>query len=61
MDGKVKLTTEELERRLTAEFPQMLNPQTGYRIEEVWFGGSRVRKHFDEDRCGRAGQSPVRR
>ncbi len=48
MDGKVKLTTEELERRLTAEFPQMLNPQTGYRIEEVWFGGSRVRKHFEE-------------
>ena len=27
MDGKVKLTTEELERRLTAEFPQMLNPK----------------------------------
>jgi uncharacterized protein (TIGR00369 family) len=48
MDGKVKLTTEELERLLSAEFPQMFNPQNGYSIEDVWFGGSRVRKHFDE-------------
>jgi uncharacterized protein (TIGR00369 family) len=48
MDGKVKLTTGELERLLGAEFPQMFNPQNGYSIEDVWFGGSRVRKHFDE-------------
>ena len=48
MDGKVKLTTEELERLLSAEFPQMFNPQSGYSIDKVWFGGSRVRKHFDE-------------
>ena len=48
MDRKVKLTTEELERLLSAEFPQMFNPQSGYSIEDVWFGGSRVRKHFDE-------------
>ena len=26
----------------------MFNPQSGYSIEDVWFGGSRVRKHFDE-------------
>jgi uncharacterized protein (TIGR00369 family) len=41
-----KLTVKELERLLTAEFPQMFNPQSGYRIEDVWFGGSRIRKHF---------------
>ncbi len=41
-----KLTLEELERLLSAEFPQMLNAQSGYGIEEVWSGGSRVRKHF---------------
>jgi len=43
-----KLTVKELERLLSAEFqfPQMFNPQTGYGIEEVWSGGSRVRKHF---------------
>ena len=42
-----KLTVKELERLLGAEFPQMLRPQGGYRIEEVWHGGCRVRKHFD--------------
>ena len=41
-----KLTAKELERLLSAEFPQMLNAQSGYGIEEVWSGGSRVRKHF---------------
>ena len=41
-----KLTVKELERLLGAEFPQMLNAQSGYGIEEVWSGGSRVRKHF---------------
>ena len=41
-----KLTVKELERRLTAEFPQMLNPESGYGIEDVWHRGSRVRKHF---------------
>ena len=25
----------------------MFNPQSGYGIEEVWYGGSRVRKHFN--------------
>jgi len=42
-----KLTVKELERLLGAEFPQMFNPQGGYGIEEVWYGGSRVRKHFN--------------
>jgi uncharacterized protein (TIGR00369 family) len=41
-----KLTVKELERLLGAEFPQMLNAQSGYAIEEVWHGGSRIRKHF---------------
>jgi uncharacterized protein (TIGR00369 family) len=47
MKEQAKLTAEELERLLSAEFPQMFNPESGYRIEEVWFGGSRVRKHFN--------------
>ncbi|HML07105.1 MAG TPA: PaaI family thioesterase [Xanthobacteraceae bacterium] len=42
-----KLTVEELERRLGAEFPTMFNPRSGYSIEEVWHGGCRVRKRFD--------------
>ncbi len=42
-----KLTVKELERLLSAEFPQMFNAQSGYGIEEVWYGGSRVRKHFN--------------
>ena len=47
MKEQAKLTAEELERLLSAEFPQMFNPESGYRIEEVWFGGSRIRKHFN--------------
>ena len=31
-----KLTVKELERLLSAEFPQMFNAQSGYGIEEVW-------------------------
>jgi uncharacterized protein (TIGR00369 family) len=41
-----KLSVKELERLLSAEFPEMFNPQSGYVIEEVWHGGCRVRKHF---------------
>jgi uncharacterized protein (TIGR00369 family) len=41
-----KLTVKELERLLGIEFPQMFNTESGYGIEEVWFGGSRVRKRF---------------
>ncbi|MGD0332925.1 MAG: PaaI family thioesterase [Xanthobacteraceae bacterium] len=44
-----KLTVKELDRLLSAEFPQMLNARSGYGIEEVWSGGSRVRKHFSAD------------
>ena len=42
-----KLSVKELERLLSAEFPEMFNPQSGYVIEEVWHGGCRVRKQFD--------------
>jgi uncharacterized protein (TIGR00369 family) len=48
MDAKVKLTVAELERLLGDEFPQMFNPRGGYCIEEVWFGGCRIRKSFSE-------------
>ena len=44
----VKLTAKELERLLDAEFPQMFRRDGGYVIEDVWPGGSRVRKHFDK-------------
>jgi uncharacterized protein (TIGR00369 family) len=43
-----KLTAGELERLLDAEFPQMFHRKGGYVIEEVWPGGSRVRKQFDK-------------
>jgi len=43
-----KLSVKELENLLGAEFPEMFNPQSGYAIEEIWHGGCRVRKRFDE-------------
>ena len=48
MREKAKLSAEEIERLLNAEFPQMFNPHGGYAIDEVWFRGCRVRKVFDE-------------
>jgi len=48
MEQRAKLTVAELERLLSDEFPQMFNPQGGYCIEEVWFGGCRIRKRFSE-------------
>jgi uncharacterized protein (TIGR00369 family) len=42
-----KLSVKELERLLSAEFPEMFNSRSGYAIEEVWHGGCRVRKQFD--------------
>lgn len=42
-----KLAVKELEELLGAEFPRMFSSPSGYRIEEVWQGGCRVRKHFD--------------
>jgi uncharacterized protein (TIGR00369 family) len=43
-----KLTAKELERLLDTEFPRTFNRDGGYVIEEVWPGGSRVRKHFNK-------------
>jgi len=48
MKEKAKLSAEEIERLLGAEFPQMFNPHGGFAIDEVWFCGCRVRKIFDE-------------
>jgi len=36
-------TAKELEQRLTAEFPEAFNPESGLSILEVWHGGCRVR------------------
>ena len=44
----VKLTVAELQNPLDAEFPRTFHRDGGYVIEEVWVGGSRVRKHFDK-------------
>ncbi len=41
-----KLTRKELEARLTAEFPEMFNPESGYAIEKLWYGGAIVRRHY---------------
>lgn len=41
-----KLPLEELEARLTAEFPEMFNPESGYAIEKLWHGGAVVRRHY---------------
>jgi uncharacterized protein (TIGR00369 family) len=43
-----KLSVEELQNLLDAEFPHTFHRDGGYVIEEVWLGGSRVRKHFDQ-------------
>jgi uncharacterized protein (TIGR00369 family) len=41
-----KLTRKQLETLLRAEFPEMFNAESGYALEELWFGGCRVRRHF---------------
>jgi uncharacterized protein (TIGR00369 family) len=41
-----KLTREQLEALLRAEFPEMFNAESGYALEELWYGGARVRRHF---------------
>ena len=38
------MSAEELERRLTEEFPEAFNPKRGFAILDVWYGGSRVRQ-----------------
>ena len=42
------MTVEELERFLTAEFPQVFHPESGLAIEAVWDGGCRVRQRYRE-------------
>ena len=41
-----KLAHKELEDRLRAEFPEMFNAERRYKLEALWFGGCRVRRHF---------------
>ncbi len=41
-----KLSRNELEALLGAEFPEMFNAERGYALEEIWHGGARVRRHF---------------
>ena len=40
------MTVEQLERFLTAEFPQAFHPGSGLSIEAVWHGGGRVRQAY---------------
>jgi acyl-coenzyme A thioesterase PaaI-like protein len=40
------LTRDELERLLAAEFPQMFNDESGLALEQVSYGGCRVRQAF---------------
>lgn len=42
------MTVEELERFLATEFPQAFHPKSGLSIEEVWFGGCRVRQAYSD-------------
>jgi uncharacterized protein (TIGR00369 family) len=42
------MTVEELERFLTAEFPQVFHPESGLAIEALWDGGCRVRQRYRE-------------
>jgi uncharacterized protein (TIGR00369 family) len=41
------LTVEELEKLLSAEFPQAFKPDRGLKILEVWHGGARVQRGFE--------------
>jgi uncharacterized protein (TIGR00369 family) len=45
---KPKMSVEELESFLTAEFPQAFHPQSGLSIEKVWLGGCRVRQAYSD-------------
>jgi uncharacterized protein (TIGR00369 family) len=42
-----KLTRKELEERLRAEFPEMFNTISGYTVEDIRYGGCRVRRRCD--------------
>jgi uncharacterized protein (TIGR00369 family) len=43
---KPAMTVEQLERFLTAEFPQAFHAASGLTIEQVWMGGGRVRQAY---------------
>jgi len=46
---KPKLTREQLMERLQAEFPEAYHAVGDYEIEDVWFGGCRLRqRHHDK-------------
>jgi uncharacterized protein (TIGR00369 family) len=40
------MTVKELERFLTAEFPQVFNADSGVSIDEAWHGGCHVRQAY---------------
>ncbi len=40
------LNVQELERRLSAEFPETFNGDSGLSIQEAWHGGCRIRLGF---------------
>jgi len=42
------MTVNDLERFLTAEFPQVFHPASGLSIEAVWDGGGRVRQAYSD-------------
>jgi uncharacterized protein (TIGR00369 family) len=44
----ISMTVDELERFLTAEFPQVFYPGCGLAIEALWDGGGRVRQGYRE-------------
>jgi len=44
-----KLTRKALEDLLRSEFPEIFQAAAGLTIEELWYGGARVRHAFDRD------------
>jgi uncharacterized protein (TIGR00369 family) len=48
MRSKPALTLAELDAFLHAEFPQAFNGTSGLSIEDVWYGGARVRQAYRE-------------
>jgi uncharacterized protein (TIGR00369 family) len=42
--GKPALTLVELEDFLRAEFPQAFNETSGLSVEDIWYGGARLRQ-----------------
>jgi uncharacterized protein (TIGR00369 family) len=50
MEGRMPtlMTVNDLERFLSAEFPQVFHPASGLSIEAVWEGGGRVRQAYSD-------------